>query len=834
MSTPLSPLSNNTRIRSPAHTTTTPTIGRVMDMDSGKENVSPSPIKWDSPSPRKEEYKEEAPAAGESTPAQDLLIDGMDDDDVEDSVLEPGPPSSPFQSEVYSTLSQGIANEGSPSKVDGGVLSKKRSHEEICVDEEDENEDELRENQGLTIAVDKMMEEHERKQRCVGSDNDADMEREENVENHERHEESYSHEVGNNTMNEKLNEDMSTVYHDADSDGDSSMAEEGNDAQIEEGNSMDDTCLSTFSAVPNADMTLFSKMRQVSPTKRTREEKWSPSKQARDAQYNASAAPTPGTVRRDVRRNHIPEFDGSSSSPTGSPTPRKGGTVRADDTTNLLDFTDQFNVFAQASQAYKTHNGRISTSPSRRAPRGSPSKSGADGLRTPAKFNLLDFDIPPAPTPRSIPTITPRELESLKSSFLSEISSLKATLSGKEAEVTSLKEAVADAERRVGEAWEEVRNECARKEALEAEQGEWERRGRDMEEVLREIKAQIMEGEQEITKLNKRAEEAEKSKEELEGRIVELDSQLSAARKAAVTSTPSKSTSKSGEATAQISEDTAREVQDAVEKVARELHTLYKGKHETKVAALKKSYEARWEKRVRETEAKLQKAMEENEHLKTQHDATMSGVVPGSNDKHEDVGNTTMNASFIARDADEIEAEKRVIEARLKGMEQEMAAVKQESETLRAELKAERTEKGELVAVVDEWMNMQQQQQQQSEQQQKPAATPERPTPLKSQPTTAKKEPVESARPTTETLTRSIARPGTSGMRPPSAMGSSGIPGAGGERRLGRFGMPGGHNRGNSGGAGAGRSAPLGGASNAGRSGIMSSIERMGRGGGGV
>lgn len=792
-------------------------------MDNGKENVSP--IRWDSPSPKKEERKEEELAVPESTPVQDSLIDGMDDEDS--GVLAPNPPSSPFQTEAFSVTSEGI-KEDNPAEVEGTELSRKRSHEEICVDEEDENDDDddLRPNQGLTIAVDKMVEEHERKQRCVENNMNIDdsMEAEGNAENHQDLEENRDQEVGNNTINEKLNEGMSTVFHEADGEGDSSIMEEGNDAQIEEGNSMDDTCLSNFSAVPNADMTLFSKMRQVSPAKRMREERWSPSKQARDAQYNANVTSTPGTVRRDARTNHISEVDDDSgSSPTGSPTPRKGGTGRLSDTTNLLDFTDQFNAFAQASQAYKTHNGRISTSPSRRAARASPSKAGADSLRTPAKFNLLDFDIPPAPTPRSIPTITPRELESLKSSFLSEISSLKATLSGKDAEVTSLKEAVADAERRVGEALEEVRNECAKKEALEVEQGEWERRGKDMEEVLKEIRAEIMEGEREIAKLNKRAEEAEKGKEQLEGRIVELESQLSAARKAAVNATPSKPTPKSDDATSErTSEDTAREVQDAVEKVARELHTLYKGKHETKVAALKKSYEARWEKRVRDSESKLQKAVEENDRLRTEKDATMSGVVPGpSNNHEEEAGNTTMNASLIARDPDEIEAEKRVIEARLKGMEQEMAAVKQESEMLRSELKAERTEKGELVAVVDEWMNMQQQQQ--LEQQQKSAVTPEPPTPQRAQPTTGKKEPVESARPTTETLTRSIARPGTSGMRPPTAMGTS---------KLGRFGMPGGHTRGNSGGAG--RAAPLAGGPGAGRSGIMSSIERMGRGGGGV
>lgn len=111
-------------------------------------------------------------------------------------------------------------------------------------------------------------------------------------------------------------------------------------------------------------------------------------------------------------------------------------------TTNLiLDFTDQISGFS----------GRLS--PTKLA-RQSPSKC-SDHLNnskvpdmswygstsaTPSRIsNLLDFDIPPAPTPRSMPSITPRELESLKSSFLSEISSLKASLSGKEAEVQSLK-----------------------------------------------------------------------------------------------------------------------------------------------------------------------------------------------------------------------------------------------------------------------------------------------------------------------------------------------------------------------------------------------------------
>ena len=69
-------------------------------------------------------------------------------------------------------------------------------------------------------------------------------------------------------------------------------------------------------------------------------------------------------------------------------------------------------------------------------------------LETPSRArrdNLLDLDIDPLPTPRSVPTITPRELESLRSELTSQISGLRATLSGKEAEVSALKRAITEA-----------------------------------------------------------------------------------------------------------------------------------------------------------------------------------------------------------------------------------------------------------------------------------------------------------------------------------------------------------------------------------------------------
>ena len=71
--------------------------------------------------------------------------------------------------------------------------------------------------------------------------------------------------------------------------------------------------------------------------------------------------------------------------------------------------------------------------------------------------------------------ITPRELETMKSEFQSQITSLKATLSGKEAEVASLKSSASDAERRVGEALEELREGRLRIEDLEAQKLDWEK-----------------------------------------------------------------------------------------------------------------------------------------------------------------------------------------------------------------------------------------------------------------------------------------------------------------------------------------------------------------------
>ena len=691
-----------------------------------------------------------------------------DDDSYQD------PPSSPFQ---YSAREDTIALPKLREKESLGLSERsttprKRSYEY------DHTHD--------TAEVSHTPED--RSKRAAGQSNVPDinvyMDEDASVTHEQSMSEQNGHGIGNSMMEEKLNEGMSTVLHgDNTADDKENMDSNGEDDAMIDGSHdhLDDTCLSTFSAVPNVEMTTFAQLRQDSPIKAMRP---SPSSPARLSEAGRSVEPsTPNTARRQFRRSALIDV----GSPVGSPTPRRreyqdaGNPTR---TPNLIDFMDQPSLFPRQ---------RDSIQSSRYSPRRSPLRTVRESMRSPAKGSLVDFDISPAPTPRSIPAITPRELESLKSGFMSEISSLKATLSGREAEVSSLKQAIADAERRVGEAWEEVRNEAARKESLEMEQSEWQRRGQEMEDVLRSVKADIVEGEQERERLIKKVEEIEKSKERLEGHVVELESRLSAAQNSP-TGEPG---THAGTQNTKTTEETAREVQEAVEKVARELHTLYKGKHETKVSALKKSYEARWEKRVRQAEDKLKAVNEENDRLKAQRSSTMpEGPDP--------------NASMIARENDEHEAEKRVMEAQIKGLQEEMAAIKANSEQLRLELKTERAEKGELVAAVDEWLAMQQSQPQPQR------AGSESHTPrdeLSPEPTSATSElPVENFK-------RSIGR--SSGIRPPST-GSSG-----GEKKIPKIGVPtpGKPARGNSGGkSGIAVFTP-------GRSGIMGSIERMGRGG---
>ncbi|PWY71471.1 hypothetical protein BO70DRAFT_123205 [Aspergillus heteromorphus CBS 117.55] len=782
MSAPLSPLPSsrqNSQALSPDYANPTTMDADEIDMDAylaaadAQENILSSPLKVVA-----EVAVQEDPSPDDAYEGHDQLVEHENGNENDDYASSPQvAPSSPFRIDArdetvdFQRL-RALNRQASVGPSEHSATPRKRSYEHAPDDLDDEDGPADRHKKGtgprgvpeITVY-------------------DEDCE----IAGEQRASEGAGPEVVNSMMEEKHNEGMSTVLHENDNGG---MQEEQevldlhdlheDDVMIEDPNeSMDETCLSTFSAIP--DMTTFAQLRSDSPFKVKRPLPSNPARPEDSLRQSVEPA-TPTTARKSPRKSTLLSEFGT---PMASPTPRRREVRDSNETPNLLDLTDQPNLFPR--HRYSVQNERYS--PSRR----SPLRAARDPARSPGKVSLLDFDIPSAPTPRSIPTVTPRELESLKSGFLSEISSLKATLSGKEAEVASLKQAVADAERRVGEALEEVRNEIARVESLEIEQAEWQRRGQEMEAVLRNVRAEIVDGEQEKDRLVKKVDEVEKAKEQLEGKVVELESQLAAALQSASTaSVPSGSTIHT-----KSPEETAKEVQDAVEKVARELHTLYKGKHETKVAALKKSYEARWEKRLREAENKLATANEENERLRTERDAT----VPEA---------PRIDTSLISQERDEHEAEKRVLEAQIKGLQQEMAALKNDSENLRTELKQERAEKGDLVAAVDEWLSIQQNQ-------------PPAPSASQSSPDQEieSPEPVPAAtEASSENFQRSVSHSSTSsGIRPPSTTSAPG------EKKISKIRAPGQHLRGTSGGkSGIAVFGP-------GRSGIMGSIERMGRGG---
>ncbi|KAF7563459.1 hypothetical protein G7046_g678 [Stylonectria norvegica] len=362
--------------------------------------------------------------------------------------------------------------------------------------------------------------------------------------------------------------------------------------------------------------------------------------------------------------------------PSPSRTPRPMSMYESGNTTNLLDFTEQMR-FPQKT-------------PSKRGPL-SPLRTAPSVAATPSRgfANLIDFDIPPMPTPRSVPSITPRELESLKSGFLSEISSLKASLSGKEAEVQSLKTAVGDAEKRVGESLEQLREERAVKEQLAIDKDGWENRGREMENVLRKVKDEIVLTQREREDLEQQLEESEKRREAAEMMHQEAESKMAGMRAGQASDRSSdKSKSPGGSSN--------REVEMAVERVARELHALYKSKHETKVSALKKSYESRWEKRVRELEYRIEELADDNERLRNGRDATMTKVEPGSAEAEERKAQAVRDSAAITE-----------LNADIQRLEAVVETIQQDNQGLRGMLEKERVEKGELVQLAEEMMNMQ-------------------------------------------------------------------------------------------------------------------------------
>lgn len=438
--------------------------------------------------------------------------------------------------------------------------------------------------------------------------------------------------------------------------------------------SIDDTCFTAFSEIP--EMTLFSKIGQ-SPTRRI------------DTAQTARGNPelTPRTTRKR-----------SSPSRSPSPTPRRAKVLstESDGTTFLIDFTQQFDAIParrHLSPAKSTTEPNLLRYLNDQR---SPAKSCRQSFATPSKpsaiLNLLDFDLPPAPTPRSVPTITVRELESLKSGYMSQISGLKANLSGREAEVESLKRAVGDAERRVGDAQEALREEKCKREHAEEEKAGWERRGHEVENVLKSVKEEVMKSESEKDEMARKIEEYESRIEEAENRAMKAEERFADTLVA-------RANTADGEATPTeevVERLVAAQIDSKIEAVSRELHSVYKEKHERKVATLKKSYEARSEKKCAELQSRLSQLEKQHDELLLARDATFSGPVPDT---------STIDASVNV----ELKAQIGEQQAALARLEKELHTSRQQQDQLAHELQQERIEKGDLVAAVDEMLALQSQ-----------------------------------------------------------------------------------------------------------------------------
>lgn len=561
---------------------------------------------------------------------------------------------------------------------------------------------------------------------------------------------------------------------------------------------MDDTGFTNFSVVPATDVTLRQQVEPSTPRSRVN----SPEKDSDRLQYGEEAR-TPRRPTRNTPGSARHRYDQCSPSPT----PRRLEIRHATEAPELIpDFTEQLYALAKGP--------RFSPSRSQRSPRKfdtqpdllaytSDRRSPTRRPSTPPErrhyASLLDFDLTPAPTPRSLPSITARELESLKSSLLSQISSLRATVTGKDAEICSLKDAVADAERRVGKALEEIREERGLKESLQAGKIDWEKRDKEMQSVLRSVKEQIIHGDREMDHLQQKLEESERKREEAEGKLIEAQTKIAGmkAGSAAANSdgTPGSSANRSTDA--------------AIEKVAKELHTLYRQKHELKVGALKESYRARWERKTRELENRIDQLTRENDDLRLGRDATMSGVVPPSlhsnaisqekldQERAEQAKYAEEKTRALAALQDELARARRDnanLMAKLDKERADLASVKDENGDLAGQLEKYRLEMADLVAATEEMMQL-------SLNAASSVSNDVNPSHM------VTKASMENLRGSVESLRGSVSR-AASGLKPPGH--AAGL----GESRIGR-------GRG-------GFGAPAGGSST--RSGIMGNIERMGRG----
>ncbi len=230
-----------------------------------------------------------------------------------------------------------------------------------------------------------------------------------------------------------------------------------------------------------------------------------------------------------------------------------------------------------------------------------------------------------------------------------------------------------------------MREERHKREVLSEEVESWKKRGVEFEGVLKSVREEVMRSEGEKDDLRRRLEEAQRAVEEAEARAGRAEERFEDALSA-------RAEGGSGESEEQVQRLVAAQIDAKIEAVSRELHAVYKEKHERKVATLKKSYEARNEKKTAELQARVIDLEKTNEDLQTARDATFSGA---------------LLACTSSEDMIQLKSELEEHRAALARLETEISASQAQQEDLMRELRQERIEKGDLVAAVDEMLALQ-------------------------------------------------------------------------------------------------------------------------------
>lgn len=446
-------------------------------------------------------------------------------------------------------------------------------------------------------------------------------------------------------------------------------------------------------------------------------------------------------------------------------------------------------------------------------------------------LNLLDFELPPPPTPRSLPTVTIREMESLKSQFQSQMSSLTASLSGKDAEVESLSRAVADAERRVGEAQETMRDERSAREYAEAQMEDWKKKGEEVQTILQDVQSELARNDEEREQLLARLTDAERRAEDADARSTELETRLIEAESKNVDMTTFINNDEDENKKVYSEVECQSAIAEKVNEVARDLHTAYKAKHEKKIKALKENYQKKADERCKELRNQITKLERQIGDAEERRDDTFNmedfgsksggpcetcakNAITGPISHPEDV-------RMLENQRSEIES----LKAKLAGLQSELHSLRESQQSLLDDLEAERVEKGELVAAAEQMLVLcgeKMESMQQEEDLRRSQAAPAQP-PLEPRPTSrpTKKQPApEQAMRNTGFLAGGTSV-GSTASRPGSSFASSrsgeAKPKPTGMRAPGGFGFK-----------AAGESALSRSQSGASKSRLLSNIERMG------